>query len=71
MKKERITRHHIIPKSRVKDGTARDDQSWIRYPRILRLFREQHSAWHFLFSNATLSEIIKILQKIERLKHLN
>jgi hypothetical protein len=71
MKKERITRHHIIPKSRVNNHTDSQDQSWNRYPRILMLWKDHHVAWHILFDNATLKEIIKILQKIERLKHLN
>jgi len=71
MKKERVTRHHLVPQERTKNHTESQDQSWHRYPRFLMLWKAHHVAWHLLFGNATLKEIIKILQRIEKLKHLN
>ena len=68
MKKKRTTRHHLTPKSRLKFRTLYNDMSVVEYERILRLYRDKHNAWHILFGNLTLEEIIKVLLRIKQLK---
>ena len=59
-----LTKHHLVPKIRVKSGTHKDDWSVFEYARILHLWRDKHDSWHLLFGNLTLSEIIKVLERI-------
>ncbi len=47
--------HHLTPRSR----GGSDAKS-----NLLRLDKARHKAWHFLFANTTLVEIIKILKYI-------
>lgn len=54
-----MSRHHLTPKSR--------GGSW-SMDNILKLWRDRHDAWHLLFGNMTLSEIIVALTRIERMK---
>lgn len=68
MKKNPISRHHLIPKERVKKGTHKTDQSKKHHDAVLKLYRDKHDAWHFLWGNMTLDEIIKCLQRIKRIK---
>ena len=58
MKKRKLTKHHLRARSR--GGSKRDG--------ILMLSWEKHCAWHKLFGNRTLDEIIAILQRIKRVK---
>ena len=67
-KKSRPTKHHLCPKERLKQGTIHIDYSDNYYRRILMLWRDSHNAWHQLFHNLTLEEIIKVLQRIQRIK---
>lgn len=53
-----LSRHHLIPKSR---GGKKNDG-------ILMLEVEQHKAWHALFGNRTIGEVIAILEFINRRK---
>ena len=62
------TKHHLIPKERIKDETLKYNFSDYAYPRVLRLWRSKHNWWHLLFGNLTLEEIILVLQRIERMK---
>lgn len=52
-------RHHLINKCR---GGTRD--VW----NLLQLWGERHKAWHELFLNMDLDEIITALQRVRRLK---
>ena len=51
----KLTDHHLTPSSRGGNGSAR---------RILAISLEQHEAWHALFGNATLEEILAELENI-------
>jgi hypothetical protein len=53
-----LSRHHLIPKAR---GGKKNDG-------ILMLEVEQHKAWHALFGNRTIGEVIAILEIINREK---
>ncbi len=44
-----LSKHHLIPKSRGGRSTAQN---------LLKLWRKRHDAWHYLFDNLTLWEII-------------
>lgn len=68
-KKRNLTRHHLIPKERVKLGDVPEEELDHNFSRVLMLWREKHDAWHFLFHNLTLGEIIKVLQRIEKIKY--
>lgn len=60
------TRHHLIPKSRkndVKHIYKKGD-----FERTLTLWVEKHRAWHLLFGNQTLDEIIETLERIKKMK---
>ena len=67
-KKKQLTKHHLIPKERVKLGTVYQDQTDEYFEGILHLWRERHDYWHLLFHNLTLHEIILILQRIEHIQ---
>ena len=54
MRKRRYDHHHIIPRSRNKKK-AKDPHN------IVKVKRDRHSAYHFLFDNLTPDEIIKML----------
>ena len=69
-KDRKLTRHHLIPKERKKLGTARKDISDDQFNRILWLWDDSHEMWHKLFKNLTIDEIILLLQRIKRLKHI-
>ena len=56
---KKLTRHHLLPKSRGGNGEPEN---------ILYLWVERHRLWHFLFGNNSLEEIIQILQRIARMK---
>jgi len=54
-----LTRHHILAKARGGNNHPKN---------ILMLTWEHHRLWHKLFGNLTLSEIIAVLQRIERMQ---
>jgi len=57
MKRKRwLSRHHLCPKSR----GGKDNQE-----NIFILWNQKHEAWHILFGNRTIPEIIEILKRIE------
>lgn len=57
-----IDRHHLVPKERLKKGVQ-------KLPRnTIRIKRERHNAWHLLFGNKTLLEVIRLLGRIYRIK---
>lgn len=61
-----MTRHHLIPQERArKKNYTKDD---LQVDRVLNLWDDSHAAWHFLFRNMTLSEIIECLKRIKRIK---
>lgn len=57
---DKFTRHHILPSSRwngsseQKKGLKKDD-NW----NIMIIRRKYHDAWHLLFSNMTIPEVIE------------
>ncbi len=56
----RKTVHHLIPRARLKDyyGTS------FKMPRNrLKLWELKHSAWHVLFKNKTINEVIAYLRQ--------
>lgn len=59
-KMRRTTRHHLTPKSR--------NHSNSRPYNLLSLWWEKHQAWHVLFGNRTLEEIIEVLLRVKRFK---
>ena len=60
------TRHHLIPKAR--RGELKHKYIAGDFERTLNLWLERHRAWHFLFGNMTIPEIIEVLMRIERIK---
>lgn len=59
----KLTRHHLIPKCQQKPNYQ------ARLPTaesIIWLTREKHDAWHLLFKEATLTQVIEILQRIKK-----
>ena len=63
------TKHHLIPKERVKLHNIPENEVDRDYNRVLMLWRDRHDAFHILFHNMTLGEIILVLQRIERIKY--
>jgi 5-methylcytosine-specific restriction endonuclease McrA len=57
--RRRLTRHHIIPRSRG-GGNAKTN--------LFLLWNNRHEAWHTLFGNSTIDEAIAILNRIKRAK---
>ncbi len=58
-RKKKLTNHHLTPKSR----KTKDRE-------VIKLFWEKHRAWHELFGDLSLQEIIAVLKRIER-QHYN
>ncbi len=60
---QRLSRHHITPKSR-----RGDIHNVNEVEHVLYLWRNRHDSWHFLFKNMTLDEIIETLTRVKRIK---
>ncbi len=58
------TRHHLIPKIRKRKKNYRQDQAELYVDTTLKLWRDKHDAWHLLFKDMTLDEIIKCLERV-------
>ena len=58
------TRHHLTPKERIRKKTVSFNQSTIHTGAVLKLWEEKHIAWHYLFKNMTLDEIIECLERV-------
>lgn len=55
-------RHHLIPSIRMKEGVP-------PYPsNLLWIYEYRHKAWHELFNEMTLDEVIELLTRLRRLK---
>lgn len=54
----KFNRHHLIPKCRGGYGGKN----------LLKMDMERHKAWHFLFNNLTLDEVIELLQRVKKIK---
>lgn len=52
-------RHHLLPRSRGGDSLESN---------LLVMDIERHNAWHFLFQNQTLDEIIEVLERLRSMK---
>ena len=53
------SRHHLKPKSRGGESIESN---------LIDFDRSRHDAWHFLFSNLTLDEVIELLTRLKRAK---
>lgn len=62
------TKHHLTPRERYKDG-IRTPWGQDSDANILALWNEHHIAWHQLFKNRTLEEIIAVLTRVAQAKH--
>jgi len=58
-KLKRPTKHHLRPRCR----NGNNDPA-----NVLLLMNERHQAWHCLFGNRTLDEVIRVLQRIRSVK---
>jgi hypothetical protein len=58
-RRNKITRHHILPQSRGGGGTP--DNIWM-------LPRYKHDAWHSLFGLRTIDEAIGFLKELKQRK---
>lgn len=63
-----ITRHHLVPKEKVKNETYNQDYTKKDFDKVLKMFRYKHTFWHIIFGNLTLHQIILLLQRVERMK---
>ena len=54
-----LNRHHWTNKCKGGKST-KDNVSWLNIAK--------HRAWHFIFKNLSLREVIELLQKMERIK---
>ena len=70
IKKKRnvLSRHHLVPKERVKLKTVPTEERCKDFNRVLMLWRDKHDIWHKLFHNMTLGEIMAVLQRIDNFK---
>lgn len=55
-------RHHLVPKTRMEQGCKPLPDN------ILWMYVERHEAWHLLFGTRTLSEVIDLLIRLEKIK---
>jgi len=58
-RKHRTNHHHLTPRSR--GGSSLNSN-------LLTIDMERHNAWHFLFGNKTLQEIIDLLERLKQIK---
>lgn len=68
MRQNKLTRHHLIPRERKKNKTIKENQTEIHLDAIIYLWRDKHDAWHKLFKNMCLDEIIQCLNRVKRIK---
>lgn len=55
----KMTHHHLRPSSKGGEGISSN---------LFILDGRKHEAWHFLFNNLTLDEIIELLQRVKLIK---
>lgn len=55
----KFNRHHIKPRSRGGDSLESN---------LLTMDTNRHDAWHLLFSNLTITEIIELLERVAKMK---
>ena len=58
-RKRKMNRHHLKPKSRGGQGVKSN---------LILIDMERHCAWHQLWGNRTLNEIILLLQRLQQIK---
>jgi len=63
------SKHHLVPKERMKLKNYNENQVNEHLQRVLILWRTKHDAWHVLFHNLTLREIIELLNRVEQIKY--
>ena len=57
--KRKTNRHHLVPKSRGGKNEKRN---------LLTIDIKRHRAWHILWGNRTLDEVIALLQRLKQVK---
>jgi hypothetical protein len=55
----KFNRHHLKPRSRGGDSLESN---------LLTMDTNRHDAWHLLFSNLTITEIIELLERVAKMK---
>lgn len=60
-RRRRRNKHHLIPKSR---GGADIPSN------IILIDIDKHRCWHTLFGNLTLGEVIRLLERLKRIKEV-
>lgn len=55
----KFNRHHLKPRSRGGQDLPSN---------LIRMDENRHGAWHLLFQNRTLSEVIEILERLRGMK---
>jgi len=58
-KRKYLNRHHLTPRSR--GGSSLESN-------LLWIDIERHRAWHAVFGNMTLDEVISLLKRVRRAK---
>ncbi len=58
-KRGKKNRHHLKPKSRGGQNIPSN---------ILNIEMKRHNAWHILWGNRTLDEVIALLQRLKQIK---
>ena len=53
----KFNRHHLTPRSRGGNNSHKN---------LLNMDISRHNAWHFLFGNKTLEEIIALLERMQK-----
>jgi len=59
-KKKRLTKHHLV--NRCMGGGN-------ELSNLLALDEKRHQAWHLLFHNLNLDEVISLLQRLKKAKY--
>ena len=55
-----LNRHHITPRSRILPGYDEDKDNIVRLP------KDFHASWHWMFGNATPEEVCRLINIIMR-----
>jgi len=65
MKKDFKDRHHLVPKARHRDLKIHYTKDDIH--RTLVMWRHRHTAWHAIWRDRTLDEVIEILIRVRKI----
>lgn len=65
MKKDFKDRHHLVPKSRHRELKLHYSKDDIH--RTLVMWRHKHTAWHAIWRDKTIDEVIQILIRVRKI----